>query len=64
VIPRETDQSQSSKREINAMTAADDIDWPQVLAERLTTTPRRAARAARYAHPVMGAEADAVCGAN
>ena len=37
VILRETVQSHSSKG-IDAMTTAHDIDWPQVLAERLTTT--------------------------
>ena len=63
MILRETDQSHSSKR-INAMTAAHDIDWPQVLAERLTTTHPDVLREllATFIHTVMGAEADAVCG--
>jgi putative transposase len=64
VILRETDQSHSSKG-IDAMTAAHDIDWPAVLAERLTTTHPDVLREllATFAHTLMGAEADAVCGA-
>jgi putative transposase len=64
VILRETDQSHSSKG-INAMTAAHDIDWPQLLAERLTTTHPDVLREllATFIHALMGAEADAVCGA-
>ena len=48
------------------MTAAHDIDWPQLLAERLTTTHPDVLREllATFIHTVMGAEADAVCGAN
>ncbi len=47
------------------MTTAHDIDWPQVLAERLTTTPpRRAARAAGDVHPhADGRGSRRVCGA-
>ena len=47
------------------MTAAHDIDWPQVLAERLTTTHPDVLREllATFIHTLMGAEADAVCGA-
>jgi putative transposase len=64
VILRETDQSHSSKG-INAMTTAYDIDWPQVLAERLTTTHPDVLREllATFIHTLMGAEADALCGA-
>jgi hypothetical protein len=65
VILRETDQSHSSKG-INAMTAAHDIDWPLLLAERLTTTHPDVLREllATFIHTLMGAEADAVCGAD
>jgi putative transposase len=47
------------------MTAAHDIDWPQLLAERLTTTHPDVLREllATFIHALMGAEADAVCGA-
>lgn len=47
------------------MTAAHDIDWPAVLAERLTTTHPDGLREllVPFAHTLMGAEADAVCGA-
>ena len=64
MILRETDQSHSSKG-INAMTAAHDIDWPQALAERLTTTHPDVLREllTTFIHALMGAEADAVCGA-
>jgi putative transposase len=45
------------------MTAARDIDWLQVPAERLTTTHPDVLRElpATFIHAVMGAEADAVC---
>ena len=48
------------------MTAARDIDWPQVPAQRLTTTHPDVLRElpATFIHTVMGAEADSVCGAN
>src|SRR4029077_3833582 len=64
VILRETDQSHSSKG-IHAMTTAHDIDWPQVLAERLTTTHPDVLREllATFIHTLMGAEADALGGA-
>src|SRR6478752_1408440 len=64
VILRETDQSHSSKG-IHAMTTAHDIDWPQVLAERLTTTHPDVLREllTTFIHTLMGAEADALCGA-
>ena len=47
------------------MTTAHDIDWPQVLAERLTTTHPDVLREllATFIHTLMGAEADALCGA-
>jgi putative transposase len=47
------------------MTAAHDIDWPALLAERLTTTHRDVLRdlLATFIHALMGAGADAVCGA-
>lgn len=47
------------------MTAAHDIDWPQLLAERPTTTHPGVLREllATFIHTLMGAEADAVCGA-
>ena len=47
------------------MTTAHDIDWPAVLAERLTTTDPDVLREllATFIHTLMGAEADAVCGA-
>src|SRR6476659_499270 len=64
VILRETVQSHSSKG-IDAMTTAHDIDWPQVLAERLTTTHPDVLREllATFIHTLMGAEAEALCGA-
>ena len=64
VILRETVQSHSSKG-INAMTTAHDIDWPPVLADRLTTTHPDVLREllATFIHTLMGAEADALCGA-
>src|SRR5690348_15004098 len=48
------------------MTTAHDIDWPTVLAERLTTTHPDVLREllATFIHTLMGAEADAVCGAS
>lgn len=47
------------------MTAADDIEWPAVLVERLTTTHPDVLREllATFIHTLIGAEADAVCGA-
>ena len=47
------------------MTSAHDIDWPQVLAERLTTAHPDVLREllATFIHTLMGAEADALCGA-
>jgi putative transposase len=64
VILRETRQSHSSKG-TNAMTNAHDIDWPTVLADRLTTTSPDVLREllATFIHTLMGAEADALCGA-
>src|SRR5829696_569852 len=64
VILRETRQSHSSKG-INAMTTAHDIDLPTVLAERLTTCHPDVLREllATFIHTLMGAEADALCGA-
>src|ERR1700761_7655788 len=64
VILREPDQSHSSKG-INAMTTVHDIDWPSVLAERLTTTHPDVLREllATFIHTLLGAEADALCGA-
>src|ERR1700712_4630030 len=48
------------------MTAAHDIDLPAVLAERLTTTHPDVLREllATFIHTLMGAEADALCGAD
>src|SRR3954467_11948672 len=64
VILRETVQSHSSKG-INAMTTAHDIDLPTVLAERLTSTHPDVLREllSTFIHTLMGAEADALCGA-
>jgi putative transposase len=47
------------------MTAAHDIDWPTVLADRLTTTQPDVLREllSTFIHTLMGAEADALCGA-
>src|SRR5829696_3923061 len=47
------------------MITAHDIDWPRVLAERLTTTHPDVLRElqATFIHTLMGAEADALCGA-
>src|ERR1700742_2244082 len=47
------------------MTTAHDIDWPAVLAERLTTTHPDVLREliSTFIGTLMGAEADAVCGA-
>jgi hypothetical protein len=65
VILRETDQSHSSKG-INAMTTAHDIDWPQLLTERLTATHPDVLREllATFIHTLMGADADAQCARN
>jgi putative transposase len=48
------------------MTAAHDIDWPLLLAERLTATHPDVLREllAAFIHTLMGADADAVCGAD
>jgi putative transposase len=48
------------------MTAAHDIDWPQLLAERLTSTHPDVLREllGTFIHALMGAEADALCGAS
>src|SRR5215211_8475953 len=64
VILRETYQSFSSKG-IDAMTTAHDIDLPTVLVERLTTCHPDVLREllATFIHTLMGAEADALCGA-
>lgn len=47
------------------MTTAHDIDWPQLLSERLTATHPDVLREllATFIHTLMGAEADAQCGA-
>jgi len=47
------------------MTTAHDIDWPQLLTERLTATHPDVLREllAAFIHTLMGAEADAQCGA-
>jgi putative transposase len=47
------------------MTNAHDIDWPAVLAERLTSTYPDVLREllTTFIHTLMGAEADALCGA-
>ena len=47
------------------MTTAHDIDWPLVLADRLTTTHPDVLREllSTFIHTLMGAEADALCGA-
>jgi putative transposase len=47
------------------MTTAHNIDWPSVLAERLTTCHPDVLREllATFIHTLMGAEADALCGA-
>jgi len=47
------------------MTTAHDIDWPTVLADRLTTTHPDVLREllTTFIHTLMGAEADALCGA-
>ena len=47
------------------MTTAHDIDWPAVLAERLTTTHPDVLREllSTFIHTLMGAEADVLCGA-
>jgi putative transposase len=47
------------------MTTAHDIDWPAVLADRLTTTSPDVLREllSTFIHTLMGAEADALCGA-
>src|ERR1700682_2289518 len=64
VILRETVQSHSSKG-IHAMTTAHDIDLPAVLADRLSTTRPAVLREllTMFLHTLMGAEADALCGA-
>ena len=56
MILRETVQSHSSKG-IDAMTTSTDIDWPAVLADRLTTTSPDVLRdlLATYIHTLMGA---------
>ena len=47
------------------MTTAHDIDWPLVLADRLTTTGPDVLREllSTFIQTLMGAEADALCGA-
>src|SRR6202051_3708926 len=47
------------------MTTAHDIDWPAVLADRLITTSPDVLREmlSTFIHTLMGAEADALCGA-
>ena len=47
------------------MTTVHDIDWPQLLTERLTATHPDVLREllATFVHTLMGAEADAQCGA-
>lgn len=47
------------------MTTAHDIDGPQVLADRLTTAHPDVLREvlSTFIHTLMGAEADALCGA-
>lgn len=47
------------------MTTAHGIDWPHVLADRLITTSPDVLREllATFIHTLMGAEADALCGA-
>jgi putative transposase len=47
------------------MTTAHDIDWPAVLADRLTTTHPDVLREllSTFIHTLLGAEADALCGA-
>src|SRR3954468_5736855 len=47
------------------MTTAHDIDWPAVLADRLTTTHPDLLREllSTFIHTLMGAEAEALCGA-
>jgi hypothetical protein len=47
------------------MTTAHDIDWPAVLADRITTTSADVLREmpSTFIHTLMGAEADALCGA-
>jgi putative transposase len=64
VILRETVQSHSSKG-IDATTTAHDIELPTVLAERLSTTHPDVLREliAMFIRTLMGAEADALCGA-
>jgi len=46
------------------LTTAHDIDWPQLVAERLTTTHPDVLREllARFIHTLLGAEADALSG--
>jgi len=48
------------------MTTAHDIDWPQLVAERLTSTHPDVLREllSMFIHTLMGAEADALCGAD
>jgi hypothetical protein len=60
VILREPSKVMRSKG-IDAMTTAHDIDWPQVLADRLTRTSPDVLREllATFIHTLMGAEADA-----
>ena len=47
------------------MTTAHDIDWPAVLAERLTTTHPNVLREllSTFIHTLVGAEPDVLCGA-
>ena len=65
MILRQTDQSHSSKG-IHATTTAHDIDGPQVLADRLTTAHPDVLREllSTFIHTLMGAEVDALCGAD
>src|SRR4029077_15755184 len=63
VILRETDQSHL--KELHAMTDVDDIDLRQLVADRLANAHPDVLREllSRFIHTLMGAEADALCGA-
>ncbi|KDE96811.1 transposase [Mycolicibacterium aromaticivorans JS19b1 = JCM 16368] len=65
MILRGTVQSHSSKEGTHAMTTVHDIDLQQVLTERLTAAHPDVLREllSMFIHTLMGAEADALCGA-
>ena len=65
VLGRLNHPAHSSKEETHVMAAAHNVDLPAVLADRLTTTHPDVLGEllSTFIHTLMGAEADALCGA-